>query len=62
VNRGYGVSYEGGMVTLLRDHGLPTGENLVTQQRDQATPLRVTPYNRGCLSLEVGLKSDMLSP
>jgi hypothetical protein len=27
----YGVSYEGGMVTLLRDHAPATGENMVTQ-------------------------------
>ena len=26
------------MVTLLRDHGLPKGQNMVTQQRDHATP------------------------
>jgi len=32
------------MVTLLRDHAPVTGENMVTQQRDLATPLRVTPY------------------
>jgi len=34
------------MVTLLRDHAPATGENMVTQQRDHATPLRVTPYMR----------------
>ena len=32
------------MVTLLRDHGLPTGQNMVTQQRDHATPPKLTPY------------------
>jgi len=41
----YCVTYEGGMVTLLRDHGLPTGQNMVTQQRDHATPpQKLTPY------------------
>ena len=34
------------MVTLLRDHAPATGENMVTQQRDHATPLRLTPYLR----------------
>ena len=34
----YCVTYAGGMVTLLRDHGLPKGQNMVTQQRDHATP------------------------
>jgi len=34
------------MVTLLRDHGLPTGQNMVTQQRDHATPPELTPRAR----------------
>ena len=34
------------MVTLLRDHGLPRGQNMVTQQRDHATPPKTDAVRR----------------
>ena len=37
------------MVTLSRDHGLPTGQNMVTQQRDHATPPRTDAARRARL-------------
>jgi len=40
----YCTTYEGGMVTLLRDHAhMPAGENMATQQRGHATRRGATP-------------------
>ena len=51
------VSYEGGMVTLLRAHVAVTRqapfEHMVTQQRDHATPSRRMPYSLVAIALLV---------